>query len=124
MYKLKISPEAKDDLAEIKDYISKELCNPQAAINLVPKITKKIRGLTEHPGIGSPLSSVLDIQTEYRFLICENYLIFYRYEEGIVFVSRVLYGKRNYIRILFGDLLEDVTTLFQLDTPVTDIADQ
>ncbi len=43
MYKLKISPEAKDDLAEIKDYISKELCNPQAAINLVSKITKKIR---------------------------------------------------------------------------------
>jgi hypothetical protein len=30
MYKLKIFPEAKDDLAEIKGYISKELCNPQA----------------------------------------------------------------------------------------------
>jgi len=107
MYKLKISPEAKDDLAGIKDYISKELCNPQAAINLVSKITKKIRGLTEYHGIGSPLSSVLDIQTDYRFLVCDNYLIFYRYEDGIVFVSRILYGRRNYTRILFGDLLED-----------------
>ncbi|KXG74923.1 type II toxin-antitoxin system RelE/ParE family toxin [Thermotalea metallivorans] len=107
MYKLKISPEAKDDLAEIKDYISKELCNLQAAINLVSKITKKIRGLTEYPGIGSPLSSVLDIQTDYRFLVCNNSLIFYRYEDGIVFVSRILYGRRNYTRTLFGDLLED-----------------
>jgi len=107
MYKLKISPEAKDDLAEIKYYISKELCNPQAAINLVSKITKKIRGLTEYPGIGASLSSVLDIQTDYRFLVCRNYLIFYRYEDGIVFVSRILFGRRNYTRILFGDLLED-----------------
>lgn len=107
MYKLKFSPEAKDDLAKIKDYISKEFCNPQAVINLVYKITKKIRGLTEYHGTGSPLSSVLDIQTDYRFLVCDNYLIFYRYEDGIVFVSRILYGRRDYTRILFGDLLWD-----------------
>ncbi|AGK99669.1 type II toxin-antitoxin system RelE/ParE family toxin [Desulfoscipio gibsoniae] len=107
MYKLKISPEAKDDLAEIKSYISQELCNPQAAVNLISKITKKIRGLSEHPGIGAPLSSVVDIQTDYRFLVCTNYLIFYRYEDGFVFVSRILYGKRNYTRILFGNLPED-----------------
>ena len=55
MYKLKISPEAKNDLVEIKSYISQELCNPQVATNMVSKITEKIRGLLEHPGIGSPL---------------------------------------------------------------------
>jgi len=107
MYKLKISPEAKNDLAEIKGYIYQELCNPQAAVNLVSKITKKMRGLSEHPGIGAPLSSVVDIQTDYRFLVCANYLIFYRYKDGIVFVSRILYGRRDYMRILFGDLPED-----------------
>lgn len=107
MYKVKISPEAKDDLAEIKSYISQELCNSQAAVNLVSKITKQMRGLSEYPGIGAPLSSIVDIQTDYRFLFCANYLIFYRHEDGIVFVSRILYGRRNYMRILFGDLLED-----------------
>lgn len=107
MYKLKISPEAKDDLAEIKGYISQEICNQQAAVNLVSKITKRIRGLLEHPGIGAPLSCVVDIQTDYRFLIYANYLIFYRYEDGIVFVLRILYGRRDYIHILFGDLPED-----------------
>ncbi|MBT9133249.1 MAG: hypothetical protein DDT33_01785 [Firmicutes bacterium] len=107
MYKLKISPEARDDLAEIKGYISEELRNPQAAVNQVSKIANKIRGLSEHPGIGAPLSSVMDIQTDYRFLVCANYLIFYRYEDGIVFVSRILYGRRDYTRILFGDLPED-----------------
>jgi addiction module RelE/StbE family toxin len=107
MYKLEISPEAKNDLAEIKGYISRELCNPQVAVNLVSKITKKIRGLSEHPGIGASLSSIIDIQTDYRFLVCANYLIFYRYEDGNVFVSRILYGRRNYMHILFGDLPED-----------------
>lgn len=103
MNKLKISPEAKDDLAGIKDYISQELCNSQAAVNLVSQITKKIRGLSEYPGIGAQLSSIMDIQTDYRFLVCANYLIFYRCEDGLVFVSRILYSRRDYLRILFSD---------------------
>ncbi len=43
MKKLKISPEAKNDLVEIKNYISKELYSPQAALNLVTKMIKRIR---------------------------------------------------------------------------------
>lgn len=108
MYELKISPQARDDLAEIKGYISQELCNPQAAENMVLKITNKIRGLSEYPGTGAPLSSIVDIQTDYRFLVCANYLIFYRFESRCVFVSRILYGRRDYIRILFGGLPVDV----------------
>ena len=107
MIKLKISPKARDDLAEITDYISQELCNPKAALSLVSKITKKIRGLIEYPEIGAPLSSVIDIVTDYRFLVCANYFIFYRYEDGIIFVLRILYGRRDYTHILFGDLLEE-----------------
>ena len=107
MYKLKISPEARDDLVEIKSYISQDLCNQQAAENLVSKIINKISGLSDHPGIGAPLSSVVDINTDYRFLVCANYLIFYRCEDEIVFVSRILYGRRDYTRILFADLSVD-----------------
>lgn len=67
-------------------------------------IRKKVRGLSEHPGICAPISSVVDIQTDYRFLVCANHLIFYRYEDGVVFVSRILYFRRDYMRILFNDL--------------------
>jgi len=41
---------------------------------------------------------------EYTYKI---FFLFYRYEDGIVFVSRILYGRRDYTRILFGDLPED-----------------
>lgn len=71
------------------------------------KIMEKIRSLAEYPGMGSPLLSALDVQTDYRFLVCGNYLIFYGCEERVIFVVRVLYGRRNYMRILFGDLLRD-----------------
>lgn len=107
MNKLKISPEARKDLVENKNYISQELYSPQAAVNLIAKIAKRIRGLLEYPGIGASLSASIDIQTDYRFLVCDSYLIFYRYEDGIVYVIRILYRRRDYMRVLFNDLLEE-----------------
>jgi hypothetical protein len=41
MFKLKASPEARNALTEIKGYISQEVCNPQAAVNLVFKNHEK-----------------------------------------------------------------------------------
>lgn len=45
----------------------------------------------------------IDIHIDYRFLDRDNYLIFYRYEDGNVFVSRILYNRRDNTRILFGE---------------------
>lgn len=106
-YRLRISPEAAADLKEIKLYIETELDNPPAALNTVSKIIRSIRGLEGFPGRGAPLSSIIDMQTDYRFLVCDSYLIFYRSQAEQVFVLRVLYGKRDYIKILFHDLPED-----------------
>ena len=55
MSKIVLSYEAKNDLKDIKKYISKELENEIAANNTVLKITKSIRRLGEQPLIGTPL---------------------------------------------------------------------
>lgn len=102
MKKLLISPLAEEDLAEIKNYISVELNNPSAALKIMKQIMKRIRQLIEVPEIGAPLSSVVDIETDYRFLVCGKYLVFYRIEDENVFVSRVFYGKRDYLKLLFS----------------------
>jgi len=107
MIKLAISPQAREDLEEIKMYISKELENPIAAVNVVSRITKKIKNLKNTPGMGAPLSSKVSFDTDYRFLVCGNYLAFYRYEEKTVFVDRILYGRRDYIKILFPEIEDD-----------------
>ena len=101
MAQIHISPEALSDLAEIKKYITMELDNPTAALNVVSKITKVIRGLEQFPDMGAPLSSIIDIQNDYRFLVTDNYLSFYRREGDAIFIVRVLYAKRDYLKVLF-----------------------
>lgn len=103
MAEIKFSPEAINDLQQIKEYIIEELCNEQAAVNTVSKITKRIRMLADFPESGVPLSSVIDIETDYRFLVCGNYTAFYRVENSMVYIVRILYGRRNYVQILFGE---------------------
>jgi len=107
MAKLHISPEAKNDLLDIKEYITTELENLTAAVNTLSKITKTIRRLGDFPDIGTPLSKVVEVPNNYRFLVCGNYLVFYKQEDGAVYVVRVLYGRRDYMKILFGDKTED-----------------
>jgi addiction module RelE/StbE family toxin len=95
------TPESEDDLDGIKEYITKQLENPAAAINTITKITKRIRELEQFPELGAQLSSVIDIDTNYRFLVYASYLAFYRIDGNDVYIIRILYGWRDYIAILF-----------------------
>ena len=104
MNKVIVAPKAQGDLLEIRDYISDELQNTAAA-----KITKKIRILQEHALIGAPLASVSDANSDERFLVSGSYLIFYHVNGSDVFIDRVLYGRRDYLRVLFGDSIKEET---------------
>lgn len=106
MNNLYLSQAAQDDLTEIKAYISEELENPTAALSTVGRITKSIRILRTHAMAGAPLSSVANVDNDYRFLVSGNYMVFYRAIGSEVYVDRILYGRRDYLRVLFGDVLE------------------
>ena len=106
MYNIVFSPEAIKDLEETKTHITKELCNEQAAVKTVFKILKDIRMLSEFPESAPLLSSIVDFDTNYRFLVCGNYVAFYCIEENEVRIVRILYGRRNFMQILFGDTQE------------------
>lgn len=102
--KIHYSPEALNDLNEIWEYIFSELSNPQAAEKTVSNIMDAIDMLQEFSQIGAPLSSITDIESDYRFLVSNSYLMFYRVVACDVYVDRVLHGRRDYLRILFPDL--------------------
>lgn len=102
MNTLHLSPAAQADLLEIKTYIAEELENPIAASSTIRKIMEQIRTLSGQSMLGTPLSAVTDINSDYRYLVSGNYMIFYRAYDTDVFVDRVLYGRRDYLRILFG----------------------
>lgn len=102
-HNIRYSPEALRDLDEIWDYILTELCNPSAAKNTVGSIQDSINQLANFPEMGALLSSVTSVVSDYRFLVTGNYMTFYRIAGADVYVDRILYGRRNYLRILFGE---------------------
>lgn len=103
MNKIHLSEEAQNDLMEIKAYIENEILNPSAALRTVSRITKSLRILRTHAQAGTPISSVTDIEGDYRFMVSGNYIVFYRACDKEVYVDRILYARRDYMRILFGD---------------------
>ena len=54
--------------------------------------------------IGKPLYFSSDMFSGYRFLVYKNYLAFYRTSADTIYIDRIIYGKRDYMRLLFRDL--------------------
>lgn len=94
------SPLAKRDLDEIYDYISSEIKNPSAASGTVDAILNAADSLEDFPYVGSLVEGLPPIYGEYRFITVRNYIVFYRLSEGQVFIDRILYGRRDYLRLL------------------------
>ena len=104
MNKIVYSPKAQNDLDEIWTYISEKLLNHTAAENTIDGILDTIDALQEHSEIGKPLYFSTDLFSGYRFLVNKNYLAFYRTSGDTVYIDRIIYGKRDYMRLLFKDL--------------------
>lgn len=60
--------------------------------------------LQDYSELGATLFSTFGVESDYRSLICGSYIAFYRVDDGKVYIERVLSGRRDYLRILFGDL--------------------
>ena len=103
MFEVKVSPQAADDLLEIKDYIENELQNLIAAQSTILKIIETYEDLANFPEIGIPVERYVAFSTDYKFVLANNYSIFYRIEGEIVKVVRILYSKRDFVRVLFEE---------------------
>ena len=99
--RVRYTAQALHDLDEVWDYISFELQNPQAAEKTVNRILDKVDQLVEFAQSGALLSAVSEVMGEERFLVCDSYMIFYHSEKQEVTIDRVLYGRRDYLRVLF-----------------------
>ena len=108
--KIHYSPESCRDLDDIWDYIVSELQNRSAAEHVINRIIDAVDQLKIFAEMGTPLSSIADVGTDYRFLISGNYMVFYRVRSSDVYIDRVLYGRSDYMSVLSKDLLREETT--------------
>ncbi|HCI63678.1 MAG TPA: type II toxin-antitoxin system mRNA interferase toxin, RelE/StbE family [Clostridiales bacterium] len=104
MAEILFSPEARKDLLEIGDYIALQLRNKPAAQGLLKRIQKETMTLRRFPESGTAIDFP-GLSVVYRYLVCGNYLIFYHLADNTVRIDRILYGRRDYLSILFGSEL-------------------
>lgn len=100
MYKIQYSPRAKEDLLKIKHYILDEF-DQENATNKMKSIITKIKNLEEYPLMGRPLSNMIDVATDYMYLVIDKNYVFYRNEDQCVKIIRVLDKRQDYMRALF-----------------------
>ncbi len=97
-YQIRLLKAAEEDLTEIISFIAAD--NPIAANTIADKIEKNIELLSENPLIGR-IPRDEDIKNlGYRYIIVQNYIVFYAIEERTILIHRILHGARNYKSLL------------------------
>jgi addiction module RelE/StbE family toxin len=100
MYKVDYLPLALDDLKEIVRYIAHELEAPKTAENLLVKIVKEVQKIAGNPFRCHVYFPSDKMKHEYRVLHINNYSLFYVVEKEKIEIYRVIYSKRDILRIL------------------------
>lgn len=99
--KLRYTPQARADLQAIRAYIAKALANPRAAERAAKRVLQSCQRLKTHPQLGPALAAKLGVETDLRYLVSGNYLVFYRVEAEYISVLRILDSRTDYLRTLF-----------------------
>ena len=97
-YQVRLLHIAEEDFTEIVSFIAAD--NPDAAGTIANKIEKNLELLSINPNLGRIPREEEIRNLGYRYLIVQNYLIFYTVEERTIFVHRILHVARNYKTIL------------------------
>lgn len=97
-YKIKILQIAREDIGEIFYYIAEE--SSKSALEMIDKIINQIDTLSELPFIGKIVQDNELAKQEYRMMIIDSYIAFYKVIDDEVVVYRVLHGMRDYPDLL------------------------
>lgn len=97
-YQIRLLRIAEEDFTEIVKFIVDD--NPTAAEVMANKIEKNLELLSDNPHLGR-IPRDEDIRNlGYRYIIVQNYIIFYTIEDRTVLIHRILHGARNYKSLL------------------------
>ncbi len=97
-----LTQKADADLDDIVGYIAVELANPKAASDFVDKLQGAIDEARSFPESGSSVVNEFVPNTEVRKKLVGNYIMYYLSDsaEKMIFVLRIVYGRRNMDEIL------------------------
>ena len=97
-YNVELLPAAYADLDEIFDYIMPD--SLQAANETLDNIISSLRKLENFPQSGVPLTERSIKKFNFKMVIVNPYIAFYRFIDGKVIIYRILHCARNYPHLL------------------------
>ncbi|HMN26502.1 MAG: type II toxin-antitoxin system RelE/ParE family toxin [Ignavibacteriaceae bacterium] len=89
---------AEEDFTEIIKFIADD--NPIAAESIANKIEKNLELLSDNLNLGRMPRDEEIKNLGYRYIIVQNYIIFYTIEERTILIHRILHSARNYKSML------------------------
>lgn len=101
-YRIIVTPDASDDLYELRSYIADVLCAPDTALSYIRAVRKEIAALSEMPARYRPVDDEPWHSRGIRKLLVKNSCVYYRIDDAarIVYILNIIYAARDQLRAL------------------------
>lgn len=98
-FDVEFTDECIKEITEIYEYISNFLNANEAAKRLILEVMDKILNLATEPELYMKIGKTDKLKRDYHRMVIKNYIILYTidYKNKIVYISRMIYEKRNYL---------------------------
>jgi plasmid stabilization system protein ParE len=107
MAKILISPEFRNDLIGISDYLFYLTDDPERVDKLTESLLDAVDQLAVFPKIGKKLYLPGSEDSGYRCVVHKQYMIVYIVREETVYVARIAHTSKDYLRRLFPRFSSD-----------------
>ena len=97
MMKLRINPIVAEDLKNIKKYIAED--NEEMGVKIIQEIYARFENIQQFPYMGADLAKRFSFRTDYKYVICGNYVVLYKIGKEYVKIYRVVNRYRDITKI-------------------------
>ncbi len=101
MMKVEITPKALEDLEDLREHLDEEFGKKKEK-EILKGIIADLKRLAKYPDTDTKLFERFAIETDYKCLYTHKNYAFYRIENDMIKVIRILSTKRDFMYILFG----------------------
>lgn len=98
-FEVEFTEECIEEMSEIYEYISNNLKENKAAKRLMSEVLEKVLSFANTPELYMKIGKADKLKREYHRMVVKNYVVLYtiNYENKKVYISRMMYGRRNYL---------------------------
>lgn len=100
-YRIEFTDTAKSDLRNIAVYIAEQTKDKETAKKFVKELSERCLPLEDFPQMGAVPKDRILVSYGYRFIVHNEYLIFYSADEPkkTVYIQAIFNAKKDYMRV-------------------------